>query len=399
MRAPRMDTPTAPIERRGVPRPSRTPAFLAAVLLYLVATGVTARNAWRDQDWNFDCVMYIGVALAHSIHDPVELHRAAYSQLERGIPPAAFRAITSDNAYRKAVFESPEAFATQRVFYDNKPLYGWGVATLHALGMNSAHATRALSVASTAGIALALLVAIWLAGGGAGHILAAGVLVNAPPMIELGIWSTPDAMGCLPLLVGGLLYLRGQLRAGLVAFAVALLVRPDLGLLVVMLVAWATLAAPAGVRLTRRAGAILGACVLAGSYALQKLAGGAPLRVVWRHSYESRLYDPARMHEQISWAGYWAAFKLKLLGDDYYHQSLLFLHLGLAVVAGLFVQATAPPERRRAYVGWMLAVWAYVPLHFVLFPERVDRYFTPTYVLSLAAVLLATVPVVRRVER
>jgi hypothetical protein len=29
----------------------------------------------------------------------------------------------------------------------------------------------------------------------------------------------------------------------------------------------------------------------------------------------------------------------------------------------------------------------------------VDRYFTPTYVLSLAAVLLATVPVVRRVER
>ena len=132
--------------------------------------------------------------------------------------------------------------------------------------------------------------------------------------------------------------------------------------------------------------------MLAVSIALPALFGGAQVGVFHRFYFESRLYEPARMHETISWAGYWAAFQKNLSAKDLYYPSVMSFHLALTLMA-----AVALLSRRdalaRPMLGWWALLWTYAPAHYVLFPDRSDRYFAPVYLMSaLAAIAYAFAP-------
>jgi len=212
------------------------------------------------------------------------------------------------------------------------------------------------------------------------------------PIPEIASMSDPDMIGAVPVVVGGMLMLAKNLRlGGLLVASTAIPFRPDAGLLVLLLLAWATFFAPDN-RVPLRRAAVIGACVLVASMVIPHISGGAPIRVFHRFYFESRLYEPARMHEKISWSGYVTALWDGLKGERLYYPSVLSHHLLVAAVASVAVMARRDPPAR-PMLAWFALAWLFVPLHYIVFPDRSDRYFAPTYLLvGLAAICHAFAP-------
>jgi hypothetical protein len=344
-----------------------------------------ATSGYLNPDWNFDAVPYVALAHSLSIHDPVEVHRRTFDDLRAVVPEHAFSAITSASDYRKAIFANPSALASQRPLYLNKPGYIALIAALHGCGLNAARAARVVSVAAY--LAIAGLLLVWLRSIRAepSQIVTAALLICAPPFPEIASLITPDAAALLPIAAGGwLILIRGKHRAGLAVASTAILFRPDASIVVLLLAIWAARCAP-GVRLPVKTFAATCVAVIIGTFVLQRAMGAVPLRTLLRHGFESRLYEAARMNERISWTGYLAAFVRGLSGATLYHPSTLPLHLAIAVTAcGLLSQRG--PSGRPART-WILLIWAYVPIHYILFPEPSDRFFAPAFLLAGMGIL------------
>jgi hypothetical protein len=364
----------------------------AAILVFCATVGWTARTAYRDPVWNLDGVLYLSAALSWTESDPAVRHRRVYEEFARVVSPHAFAELTATSPYRKALKASPVALETQLRFCTNRPAYVGAVAAAHGLGMNGAYATRVVSIAAYAAAALAAL--LWLLGVGAGplHYLLAALLFGASPLAEIAGLSDPDMLGTAPFVFAAWLILgRGKTVAGVLVACLAILSRPDAGYLALCLIVWAALFAPAR-RLPLRHAAALGAAVLAVSIALPALFGGAQVGVFHRFYFESRLYEPARMHETISWAGYWAAFQKNLSAKDLYYPSVMAFHLAVTLMAAVALVARRD-ALARPMLGWWALIWTYAPAHYVLFPDRSDRYFAPVYLMSaLAAIAYAFAP-------
>jgi hypothetical protein len=358
--------------------------LLIAATMYAAVVAVAASIAARDRVWNFDAVGYVAAALAWSVDDDVELHRAVYTDLETALPKAAFKSVARGSKYREGLYRDPVALRTQVPFYANKPGYVAAVALLSRLGLSAATATRVVSV--LAYIAVAALVLAWLvtARAGPAQIVAAAAVMCAPPMIEMAALSSPDMFGLVPVVAGTWIMFRGRPLAGLIVAAAVVLVRPDMGILPLCLVLWCATFAPPEQRLGPRAAAAIGATVVLLSLAISKLAGGPDLQVVWQHTWGTRLDTPAQMTDAMPWSEYARILGRHLSGDKLKHPSVIWLHLALAAAIAASVMRPSNPDRR-PFLAWMLAVWAYVPLHYLVFPERADRFFAPAYVLSAAA--------------
>jgi hypothetical protein len=384
------ETDAAPAAPGGRPTLSRL-LLIAGISVYCLAVGWTARASYRDPVWNLDGILYLSAALSWTVPDPVERHRRVYDEFARAIPERAFAEVTTTSEYRRALSASPVALETQLRFCSNRPAYVGAVAALHGLDMNGAVATRVVSLAAYLGTALCLL--IWLISAGAGplHHLLAALLLASSPFADIAGLSDPDMLGTAPFAFAAWLMLgRGKTVAGVLVACLAILSRPDAGYLVLALIAWAALFAP-GRRLPIRQALLLGGAVLAISLALPALFGGARVGVFHRFYFESRLYEPARMNESISWAGYWTAFRNGLAGKLYL-PSVMSLHLAVTTMAALALVSRRDPLARPLLTWWAL-IWSYAPAHYVLFPDRSDRYFAPVYLLSvLAAIAWAFAP-------
>jgi hypothetical protein len=359
---------------------------------FCVVAAFVAQTSYENPVWNLDGVLYLSAALSWTVDDPVERHRIVYEEFSREVPAQAFHELTEISDYRRALHESPTALATQLRFCVNRPLYAASIAALHGMGINGARAGRLVSCAGF--LAVAFVVLIWLRMIRAGpiHHLAAAALLVGAPIPEIAAMSDPDMIGAVPIVLGAMLVLaKNQKLTGLVVAATATLFRPDAGILVLLLIAWAALFAPADrlpvPRAVNVAAAVLGAWV-----AIPRVFGGAPLRVFHRFYFESRLYEPARMNEHISWSGYLTALWDNLGGEHLYYPSVMWLHLALAATASAAIVAHRDAARR-SMLAWFALVWLYVPLHYVVFPDRSDRYFAPTYLLAgLAAICHAFAP-------
>jgi hypothetical protein len=385
------DTTAALAASGGRPPLSRA-LTIASIALYCLVIGWTARSSYRDPVWNLDAILYLSAALSWTEPDPVQRHRRVYDEVARAVPERAFAEMTTTSDYRRALSASPVALETQLRFCRNRPGYVAGVAALHGLGMNGAIATRVVSIAAFA--AAAIIVLVWLIGIGAGplHHLLAALLFGSSPLAEIAGLSDPDMLGTAPFAFAAWLILgKGRTVAGVLVACLAVLSRPDAGFLALALIAWAALFAP-GHRLPLKRAAALGAAVLIVSIAIPSLLGGAQVGVFHRFYFESRLYEPARMHETISLAGYWAAFRQNLSGKGLYHPSVMSLHFTITVMAALAL-VTRRDALARPMLGWWGLIWLYAPAHYVLFPDRSDRYFAPVYLLSaLGAIAYAFAP-------
>jgi len=214
----------------------------------------------------------------------------------------------------------------------------------------------------------------------------------ARPVVELASLSTPDAACVVPLVAGAWLVTTSR-RKGLAVLiaSVAILFRPDAGIMVLLLAGWATLFAR-GDRLSRRTLAAASAAIIVATLLLQKIIGATSMPVLLHHVFETRLYSPERMNDAITWSGYVSAIRKGLGGYGLYRGSDLALHL---VVSGMSIIAVVTSRREvlRPFLGWSALIWTYVLIHFLVLPDPSDRYFAPTYLLAaLGAICFAFAP-------
>jgi hypothetical protein len=360
-------------------------AWWLALLTFCWSTWSVARSAARDPDWNLDAIPYAFLALSLGDSDVVRTHHRVYEELRAAVPPEAFTQLTA-GAYRGPLYADPAALAAQRALYINKPAYIALVAVLHRAGMNVFSATRAISVAAFA--LLAALVLGWLLSIGADpfQLAAATLLVLSRPIAELAIDSTPDAIGLLPLAIGAwLIFVRGRPRSGLLVAATGILLRPDAAVMVLLLAVWATFFAGER-RLPPRTFAIAAGLVVASTMALQKALGAVSTRVLIKHVFEQRILKAEQLHDPMPWSHYGHVLRMGLDGYMLYHPSDIGLHLLVALVAAAAALRIRPAAAKES-IAWLALVWCYVIIHFFVLPDRSDRYFAPTYLLSGIAAL------------
>jgi hypothetical protein len=375
-----------PLEASDGRLPLSRALTIVAIAIFCLTAGWTARSSYRDPTWNLDGILYLSAALSWTDPDPVQRHRRVYDEFVRVVPERAFAELTTTSDYRRALSASHVALETQLGFCTNRPGYVGAVAALHGLGMNGAIATRVVSIATFLAAAVAAL--IWLIEIGAGplHYLVAALLFGSIPFADIAGLSDPDMLGTAPFAFAAWLILgRKKIIAGVAVACLAILSRPDAGFLVIALIAWAALFAPER-RLPMRQAIALAAGVLAISVVLPSLMGGAHVGVFQRFYFESRLYEPARMHETISWSGYFAAFLKNLSGEGLYHPSVMSLYFAITATAALALVARRD-SLARPMLGWWALIWLYAPAHYVLFPDRSDRYFSPVYLMSVLAAI------------
>jgi hypothetical protein len=375
------------VESVRVPTGRRSWTRVASAIVFCVALTAVARSSYRDPVWNFDTVMYVTTALSLSVHDPVERHRLTYEELRTALPPPAFTHVSVSTGYRKALYDSPTALDTQ-LRLSVKPAYVGMIAALHGLGVNAARASRLISAAAFLLLALVVIAWLWTSEATPRQMLAAGLLLCAPPFPEMAGMATPDMAAAVPIVAGGWLLLTGAPMRGLCIAGIAIFFRPDTVVMVLLLVAWAALFAETP-RLPARRAVVVAAAVTAVAFLLPRLLGGAPLPVILHHSLESPLFEPARMNESVTLAGYLAMLRRGLSGERLYYPSVMSLHLAITAV-GMVAIANRPWPAQRPVIGWLALTWSYLPIHYLLFPDRSDRYFAPTYLLAgLATICFA----------
>lgn len=174
---------------------------------------------------NWDMVAYTAVILEEKIADPVELHAAAYDELEETVSPGEFLALTSDRTYRIRQYEDPAAFSTMLGFYRLKLGY---IETARALTrfMSPVEALRFISMASA--LAFSALTLVWLARQDALRygpvVVAFMVAAGFGPSAAL---LTPDLYASVFLLLAGLLYVERQDLMSALSLLAAVFIRPD----------------------------------------------------------------------------------------------------------------------------------------------------------------------------
>ena len=362
-------------------------SIVLRVLEFALFFGVlflSMRTNLQHPEWNFDLVGYVAVITSASADEPAEIQRLTYKSLQEGMPKNDYNKVAGSSPYRKALAKRPETLMTQLPLYRNKPAYLAAVALTHRLGANLARATFLVSLAAY--LLLALVIRWWLARKIPGHWASAFCLciMLSHPVFLAARMSAPDMLAALVVVPGLLALLERKWALGLGILVASIMVRPDFVLLAGLVCGGLFLWPPQ--ELGRRTIVLFGLGALLLYVGIHHLTEPYPYRVFLKHSLTTRLYEPSRMAEAITWGEYIEGLRKSIFVHGYtLYPSPLWL---FGLLAGLAIYL-ARQLRRPTVVLLVSVCCAYVVLHIALFPVRNDRYFTAHYIfVALAAVYM-----------
>jgi hypothetical protein len=358
---------------------------VATRLLVLGAGAVLAIAAARQPDWNLDCVAYAGAAQAWLGASPEALHDSVYAEVGQSATPQQARAILAGSAYRKTLARNANSFATQLPFYANKPGYVALVAMASRLGVPSVRATFLVSAIAYGLLSILVLsYLLQLVRPAVAWALSACLLLS-PPVRELGVLATPDAVSTVLLFAGaGMLALeRGPQWLAASVLVLSIAVRPDNVLFCLALFAW-LLADPA-----RRRLAVTGAiAALGASVACAWLTQPYSFSALIAHTFLDRLTTSQDIAAAaITPAQYAGILQRGVLGEGLVHPSLWPLFALLSVVS--WSACPAGDRERWRNLALQASIWLALLAHFAAFPLLADRFFVAHYLL-IAVLAIAT---------
>ncbi len=350
-------------------------------LLFVGLLFLSVRTNYRHPEWNFDLVGYVAVIASQSHDSPKEIQRITYESIAKGAPKGNYQKLSASSPYRKALSNRPETLMTQIRMYRNKPGYLAAVTLLHRCGVNLARATFIVSL--IAYVLLAFIIRWWLRK--RIPVLWAGILsiclMLSHPIFLAARMSAPDMLAALFIVPGMLMLMDKKWKWGFALLLLSIPIRPDAILLVgLVCVGFWLWPQP---WLTRKTVTFLGLGALALHFGMNTLVDPYPHRVLLKHALTTRLYEPARMAETITWAEYVEGLRKSIFVHGYtLYPSPLWLFGFLAGLAVLLARTFRMPTTTVLVVSCCL----YIGIHILLFPIRNDRFFTGHYlVMALAA--------------
>lgn len=343
---------------------------------------ISVRTNYQHPEWNFDLVGYAAVVSSMDTSEPAEIQRRTYESMREGVPRNDYNKLAGSSPYRKALAKRPETLMTQLRLYRNKPLYLAAVASMHKLGVNLARATFYVSL--LAYVLLALIIRWWLARKVPGPWASAFCicLMLSHPIFLAARMAAPDMLAALVIVPAMLCLLERKWSWGLGLLVLSITVRPDAVLLAGLVCGGLFLSPPKG--LSRRTIVGFGSAALVAYFTIHYFTEPYPYRVFLKHSLTTRLYEPSRMHEAITWSEYVEGLRKSIFVHGYtLYPSPLWLFGMLAGVA-IYVARRLRDTTTAILVA---ACCGYVVLHILLFPVRNDRYFTAHYIFVALAAL------------
>jgi hypothetical protein len=331
-------------------------ALLFAAMLYA---------AWKPM-WDWDVIAYLALAKAWSVSNWGDIHVWVYGLVDQ--LPNRIDLLNRD-VYRAAVATDPEALRQNVGFYQARIGYTGLLAGLMGLGVPALLAVQGLSLLGQALLGTVMWrwmkTAHWPAWGA---LLVYAFLLFNPTVMKLARWSSPDGLVAALLVLGLFLLLRHN-RGWMVAWAVAVLFKPNVVLFLAPVGLWA---------LAYRREAALPLVGLAGLASLILFFfPNFPMAVLWEHGFGTPFAHPATAAEayragtiSAAWGapGYkWVILEARVLG---LHGRDLVVW---AIMAASVAACWALRDRRVAWLASALFVGACGQI--VLFPAFWERYF------------------------
>jgi len=207
--------------------PGKPIVIVAVMAILLMVSLLAARRPY----YNWDMFPYMAIAM-HDRSVPFDsTHREVYRVAKAALPPADFQAISS----RQPVFmKDASAFEGILKYYTIKPGYNLVVTGLHGIGLNSVTSTWLPSVVSY--FLLGAILLIWTLR--TGPVFPAGlftlVIMLSPSLIDLARYSSPDMLCAVISAMGFMLVLSKKTIPGLGSLLVAVWIRPDAAILMIL---------------------------------------------------------------------------------------------------------------------------------------------------------------------
>jgi hypothetical protein len=323
---------------------------LRILLMALTALAVAAYGLRHPRD-NWDMIGYTAAAYHLDGLDGEALRAQTYADVRAETGDRFPDLIRGD--YRAAVYADAEALREHLPFYSIKILYVQAMRGLHRLGVPYPRASYAIG-AVCAGLSVLPLAAIMAEAGVAVWWLPLIVLLAGFP--RLSGFSTPDMMACL----AALLAVWAAMRRHWAVFALAVLlplIRSDAVILSALLLL-------AEFKRGRRGPAILtGVAAAMALRAVQQAFGDYGWAVIFNFTLIHLDPYPARMAISRDWHDYLAAYVAGARG------------FVTGMYAPLYAAALAVAAWRRPRVELCALPLAYTALHWLLFPDFLDRFF------------------------
>lgn len=199
--------------------------------------------------------------------------------------------------------------------------------------------------------------------------------MGLPFVLDLARLSTPDALSTLVVLVAlWLVFDRHRFRAGCALLLLAVPVRPDNLLWVVVVAAYGALRRPQD----RRAAAVFVGAALVTYFVQAEASGNLGWMTLFHHSFVERLAYPAAVEPSLSLPDYAWVYLRETHPFNLPRFFLLFALLGAWLLAA----------RVRRY-GWsdagaalLVTVGAFAAMHWLVFPGE-DRFLVAGYLVLL----------------
>ena len=328
--------------------------------------------------YNWDIIPYIGIAQVWSGKDLNEAHAATFALVEQEVSPSRYADLVGRNDYRQGVFDNPDYFHKQFPFYSVKPAYPILLLLLDKLGVDMVSASVGISRACYVLTGLLLLAWTWRYMPPLPAAMIAAALLSTSIVLQLALFSTPDALSVLVMLLG--IFLLAELRmepAAWTLLVVAVLIRPDNVALISVFAAWALIFSDLG---RKTVGVALLSSV--GIYLLVNfLSGNYGWAIHFFHSIYGGVLDPAARDVHLTLQQYMGIYGA-LTRPHYAPFTWLFLALNLL----LLIRCVQKCGIGNIWTGLLASNLVYVVLHWIAHPIEKDRTLVLAFLLVFCSI-------------
>ncbi|MBI5215392.1 MAG: hypothetical protein HY960_06525 [Ignavibacteriae bacterium] len=172
-------------------------------------------------------IPYIAAAHSFEQHDKKQLHDKVYEEVKKSVPSHVYTELTQGD-YRQTMLNDVEAFYQQLPFYKPKLLYVWLIHALTQLGFNSITAMSILSVTTSFIASLMILLFLLHETSGIYPYVFSVLIINISGLLDVARLFTPDALSaCISLLAIFLLLKKKNIWVVIVLAVASIWVRVD----------------------------------------------------------------------------------------------------------------------------------------------------------------------------
>jgi hypothetical protein len=321
---------------------------------------------------------YIAISLRLAGASDVAAHEQAHRVVREAVPARDYMSLSEGDDYRRTTARDPEAFTQQLPFYSVKPAYPLLLTSLTRAGVDPVQASVMISRAGY--VAVALILFIWIRSflPFLPAIASTWVVMGLPFMLDLARLSTPDALSAAFVFAAlWLLIRKGRLRTSMSVLLLAITVRPDNVLWLLVIAGYGAI----HMRDWRASVAFVPAGALC--YAVMAAwSGNLGWATLFHHSFVERLAYPATFTPSLSALGYAWIY----LRESHPVHLPPFLLLFLLTGVLLFRHRLRRKGWNDQWVAALVATTTYTVLHWLVLPGD-DRFLAAAYLIVLVLLL------------